>query len=38
MRPSQTIDEIVDAIIHLNGNRVTELALKAVTRVSLPSW
>ena len=36
MGPSQTIDEIVDAIIHLNGNRVTELALKAVAEGIAP--
>lgn len=36
MGPSQTIDEIVDAIIHLNGNRVTELALKAIAEGIAP--
>jgi len=36
MGPNQTIDEIIDAIIHLNGNRITELALKAVAEGIAP--
>ena len=36
MGPNQTIDEIIDAIIRLNGNQVTELTLKAVAEGVAP--
>jgi 5-methyltetrahydrofolate--homocysteine methyltransferase len=36
MVPNQAVNEIIDAIIHLNGDRIAELALKAVTEGIAP--
>jgi corrinoid protein of di/trimethylamine methyltransferase len=36
MGSNQIVNEIIDAIIHLNGNRITELALKAVAEGVTP--